>query len=80
MPSVAKNGQHLVVLPASFAAKVLLLNEMVAQNVRPADLARLLHTTPQEVNSPTDLRHRTRIDGIAGALAALGRQLEISLA
>ena len=34
-------------LPASMSAKVLLLNEMLAQNVRPADLARLLGTTPQ---------------------------------
>ena len=35
-PSRPKRGQHLVELPASVAAKVLLLNEMIAQKVRPA--------------------------------------------
>ncbi|MDR2819610.1 MAG: type II toxin-antitoxin system HicB family antitoxin [Desulfovibrio sp.] len=79
-PSEAAPGQEAIELPASLSAKVLLLNEMVAQNVRPAELARRLHTTPQEVNRLTDLRHTTRIDGIESALRALGRSLEIRLA
>ena len=57
--------------------KVLLLNEMIAQNVRPAELARRLHTTPQEVNRLTNVRHTTRIDDIAAALRALGKHLEM---
>jgi len=79
-PSQPKRGQHTIDLPASLSAKVLLLNEMLAQNVRPADLARRLNTTPQEVNRLTDLRHTTRIDGIDTALRALGRHMEIRLA
>jgi len=59
------------------SAKALLLNEMIAQNVRPAELARRLHTTPQEVNRLTNVRHTTRIDGIAAALRALGKHLEM---
>lgn len=51
-PSKPKRGQHVVELPASLSAKILLLNEMVTQNIRPAELARRLNTTPQEVNSP----------------------------
>jgi antitoxin HicB len=78
-PSKPKRGQHMVELPASLSAKVLLLNEMVTQSARPAELARRLGTTPQEVNRLTNLRHTTRIDGIAAALHALGRNLEISL-
>jgi hypothetical protein len=35
-------------------AKVLLLNEMIRQRVRPAELARRLQTTPQEVNRLTN--------------------------
>jgi antitoxin HicB len=80
VPSRPKRGQPVIELPASLAAKVLLLNEMVIQNVRPAELARRLNTTPQEVNRLTNLRHTTRIDGIAAALRALGRHLEIRLA
>ena len=79
-PSKPKRGQRVVELPASLSAKVLLLNEMVNQNIRPAELARRLNTTPQEVNRLTNLRHTTRIDSIAAALQALGRHLEISVA
>ena len=76
-PSRPKRGQKVVALPASLAAKVLLLNELVRQNVRPAELARRLGTTPQEVNRLTDVRHTTRIDGIAAALHALGKRLDL---
>jgi antitoxin HicB len=76
-PSKLKRGQHLVELPASYSAKVLLLIEMAAQKVRPAELARRLKVTPQEVTRLTDLRHTSRIDGIAGALKALGKTMEI---
>ncbi len=76
-PSKLKRGQRLVELPASYAAKILLLNEMVAQKVRPAELARRLQVTPQEVTRLIDLRHTSRIDGIAVALKALGKTLEI---
>lgn len=76
-PSRPKRGQHVVELPASLSAKVLLLNEMVTQDVRPAELARRLNTTPQEVNRLTNVRHTTRIDGIAAALQALGKHLDM---
>lgn len=76
-PSKAKRGQNVIELPASLSAKVLLLNEMVTQDVRPAELARRLNTTPQEVNRLTNLRHTTRIDGIAAALQALGKHLDM---
>jgi antitoxin HicB len=76
-PSKLKRGQRLVELPASYAAKVLLVNEMVAQKVRPAELARRLQVTPQEVTRLIDVHHATKIDGIASALKALGKTLDI---
>jgi len=76
-PSRPKRGQHVIELPASLSAKVLLLNEMVTQDVRPAELARRLNTTPQEINRLTNVRHTTRIDGIAAALQALGKHLDM---
>jgi antitoxin HicB len=78
-PSKPKRGQRAVELPASLAAKVLLLNEMIRQRVRPAELARRLRTTPQEINRLTDVRHKTRIDGIEAALRAMGKQLEMQV-
>ena len=80
MPSPAKRHQHLVELPASLTAKVLLLNEMIRQQVRPAELARRLGTTPQAVNRLTNLRHASKIDGIATAMKALGKTLELRAA
>ena len=79
-PSKLKRGQRVVELPVSVAAKVLLLNEMLRQKVRPAELARRLGTTPQEVNRLTDIRHTSRIDGVDSALRAMGKRLEVHVA
>ena len=76
-PSKAKRGQAVIELSASLSAKVLLLNEMLRQKVRPVELARRLQTSPQEVNRLTNIRHTSRIDGIANALKALGKSKEI---
>ena len=78
-PSAAKRGQVFVELPPSVGAKVLLLNEMLAQSARPIDLARLMKLRPQEVNRLTDLRHPTKIDTIAQAFKSLGKRLELSV-
>ena len=48
LPSKPTCGQVTVELPASLSAKVLLLNEMLVQHVRPAELARRLGTRPQD--------------------------------
>lgn len=76
-PSKPKRGQRLIELSASLSAKVLLVNEMLAQKVRPAELARRLKVTPQEVTRLIDVHHTTKIDGIAMALKALGKTLEM---
>src|SRR5882724_7657784 len=60
-PSALKRGQVLIDLPPSVGVKVLLLNEMLLQGTRPADLARLMNVTPQEINRLTTLRHPTKI-------------------
>ena len=80
MPSKPRKGQAVVELSPSVAAKVLLLNEMLRQKVRPIDLARRLGTTKQEVNRLTNLRHPTKIDRIDAALRTLGKRLYIEAA
>ena len=77
-PSAPKRKQLYVDLPLSLSAKVLLLNEMLQQKVRPAELARRLHTTPQEINRLTNIRHTSKIDGIAEAMKALGKNLQVN--
>lgn len=80
MPSLPRRGQAVVELPVSVAAKVLLLNEMLRQKVRPIELARRIGTTKQEVNRLTNLRHPTKIDRIDTALRALGKRLILDAA
>ena len=80
LPSKAKRGQAVVELPPSVAAKVLLLNEMLRQKVRPVELARRIGTTKQEINRLTNLRHPTKIDRIDAALRALGKRLFLDAA
>jgi len=76
-PSAAQADEVLVSLPASVSAKVLLLNEMVAQGITPSELARRLHTRKQDVSRIVNLGHATKIDTIADALATMGRSLEL---
>jgi antitoxin HicB len=78
MPSSPKRGDVLVDLPASVSAKVLLLNTMLEQKISASELARRMHTRRQEINRVINLRHPTKIDTIAAALAALGMHLELS--
>ena len=73
-------GQLVAELAPSVAAKVLLLNEMLRQKVRPVDLARRIGTTRQEVNRLTNLKHATKIDRIDAALRALGKRLYLDAA
>jgi len=79
LPSKAKKDEELVALPASVSAKILLLSEMLKQKITPAELARRLHTRSQDVNRIVTLNHATKIDTIAAALAAMGKQLEIGV-
>jgi antitoxin HicB len=75
-----KPDQLVVELSPSLWAKVLLLNEMVLQNMRPADLARKLSVRPQEVTRLMNLKHPTKIDTISSAFNAMGKTLEFVVA
>lgn len=76
-PSSMQAGERGIELPLSIAAKVILLNEMLAQRIRPVDLARHMNTAPQEINRIIDLHHSTKIDRVAEALASLGKRLTL---
>ena len=67
----------MIDLPPSVSAKVLLLNEMIAQKVTNAELARRIGIRPQEMQRVVDLGHATKIDTVAKAMHALGRRLDV---
>lgn len=77
VPPPSSVGEAFVEVPASVAAKVLLLNEVVRQGVSNAELARMIGTRPQEITRVFDLHHSTKIDTIQKALSALGKRMEI---
>ncbi|WP_115159126.1 type II toxin-antitoxin system HicB family antitoxin [Serratia fonticola] len=79
VPMPSAEGEEFIDVPASVAAKVLLLNAMIATGTTPAELARRLGTRPQEVNRIVTLNHATKIDTIEAALKALGKRLEITV-
>lgn len=76
-PSRPQRGQQSVTLPTLAAAKVLLHNEMVSQNVRKAELARRLDIAPPNIERIFKLKHNTKIETIEAALEALGKHLEV---
>ncbi|MCK3654226.1 antitoxin [Pasteurellaceae bacterium Macca] len=80
MPSEPMADEQLIELPASVFAKVLLLNEMVAQRVSQSELARRIGVKPQEMQRVTNIHHNTKIDTIHNALRSLGKQLQLGVA
>ena len=80
MPTKARKGEDVVELPASFAVKVLLLNEMLKENMTPSKLAKKLDTSPQTITRIVDLHHATKIDTLADAFKAMGKTLSFSVA
>ena len=76
-PSPPLPGERLIALPLTISAKVHLLNQMIADRVRPADLARMMGVKPQEINRLTDLSHNTKIETVTAALRAMGREVEL---
>jgi antitoxin HicB len=79
-PSKAR-GKHmrLVVLPVLSEAKIRLYEAMRAAGLRKADLARRLKWQKSQVDRLLDLNHKTRLEQIQEALAALDKRLDIQV-
>lgn len=77
LPSSQQKDEVLINLPISIVAKVLLLNTMAKQHIRPIDLANKMKVRPQEINRIVDLKHNTKIDTIEKAFKALNLNLNI---
>lgn len=79
LPSEAEPGQPTVALPALSAAKVLIWNEMFAQKLRKADLARMLNVHTPQVDRLFDLNHSSKLEFVEQAAKALGKSLNVEL-
>ena len=75
-PSPAR-GRPVAILPPLVAAKLALYEAMRAQGITRTELARRLGLQENAVRRLLDLDHRSHIDQIDRALAALGKRLEV---
>lgn len=76
-PSKGEDGDYLIEVPASIRAKILLLNTMIDDNIRPVDLARKMKVRTQDVTRILNIGHTTKIDTIEQALKALDKHMYI---
>jgi antitoxin HicB len=75
-PSPAR-GRPVVIPPPLVSAKLALYEALRAQRMTRTELARRLGLQENAVRRLLDLDHRSHIDHVGRALAALGKRLEV---
>lgn len=80
VPAPGNITGDFVEVPASVAAKVLLLNAFIGSGLTQVELASRMGVKKQEVTRLFNLHHATKIDTVQKALSALGKQLELTAA
>lgn len=78
-PSVPAPGQRVVEVPPLVALKIVLHNAMLAQGVSQVRLASVLRTDPKSVRRLLDLDHKSRLEHLEAALAALGYSVSVDV-
>lgn len=78
-PSRARAGEHLVTLPAALAAKAAIYVAWKRARITKSELARRLGLTETEARRILQPRHRTRIDRLGDAAAALDARLVVGI-
>ena len=74
------SGAIFATLPTLTAVKVMLYQGMREQGVGKAELARRLSWHLPQVDRVLDIQHNSRLDQMDAALAAIGRQLQVTAA
>ncbi|MEL4167280.1 type II toxin-antitoxin system HicB family antitoxin [Pseudomonas sp. ZS001] len=77
--SAPQEGEHVVHLPAVTVAKIALWNELIARDMRKADLCRLLGIAQTQGDRLVDFLHTSKMEALENALAALGKRLSVSV-
>ena len=70
-------GEPCAILPTLTVVKVMLYQSMREQGIGKAELARRLGWHMPQVDRVLDVQHRSRLDQMDAALAAMGRRLEV---
>ena len=75
--SAPRSGMRMVSLPALSEAKFMLYSELRAVGMRKIDLARRLLCSPSQVDRLLDISHKSKLDQLEAAFAAIGKRLSV---
>lgn len=79
VPSKAKRGQPVVILPPRIAIKLAIHEAMCEQGVTQAQLGELLAIDGRQVRRILDLDHESKLSQLEAALAGLGLRASVSV-
>ena len=79
IPSKAKRGQPVVVLPPRVAIKLAIHEAMVQQGVTQAQLGERLSIDGRQVRRILDLDHESKLSRLEATLAVLGLRASVSV-
>jgi antitoxin HicB len=77
IPAPGEILADFVEVPASVAAKALMLNAFIDSGLTQVELASRMGVNKQEITRLLNLQHATKIDTVQKALSALGKRLEL---
>ncbi|MGJ8524319.1 Antitoxin HicB [Halomonadaceae bacterium LMG 33818] len=76
--SVPEDGEHLVRVPTSTELKSIISDEMIAQGISNAELARRMGSHAPHIGRLLDVNHKTKMDVFDSAIESLGKQFVIT--
>jgi antitoxin HicB len=76
-PGPLKRGMRMVSVPPLSEAKFILYEALRSAGIKKIELARRLGCSPSQVDRLLDLQHKSKLDQLQAAFAALGKRLSI---
>lgn len=76
-PGPLKRGMRMVSVPPLSEAKFMLYEALRSAGIKKNELARRLGCSPSQVDRLLDIQHKSKLDQLQAAFAALGKRLSI---
>jgi antitoxin HicB len=76
-PGPLKRGMRMVSVPPLSEAKLILYEALRSAGIKKIELARRLRCSPSQVDRLLDIQHKSKLDQLQAAFAALGKRLSI---
>ena len=76
-PGPLKKGMRMVRVPALSEAKFMLYSALRSEGIKKVQLARRLGCSPSQVDRLLDIRHKSKLDQLERAFAAIGKRLSV---